>query len=179
MLYKIIIIYGLVLFGCNSQNKKDNYQSALSYISSDSDLIDMIKEYRPYGEFLLFRDGDLVYKVYPERENEIYDNFEGELSDFVSQTVIDSLSEVDFFRYNSFNETLEHYTISDTAKIKIFFTEPINNVLASEVFFMKRKIPDDFDTYRGNLISNVGMSYLFVFEEGRIDTVLKNITQYN
>jgi len=52
-------------------------------------------------------------------------------------------------------------------------------VLASEVFFMNRKIPDDFDTYRGNLMSNVGMSYLFVFEEGRIDTVLKNITQYN
>ncbi|HKK88040.1 MAG TPA: hypothetical protein VJ917_04265 [Saprospiraceae bacterium] len=114
-----------------------------------------------------------MYKVYPEKPGTLFSLFRRELelmnkdyNDFMNlETTIDS--------------TLTVYTKSDTARVKIFFSNKVDNLIASEVFFRKELFNNEsFDDYRGNSMFNTAMKYLFVFEEGQIDTVFKMVQQY-
>lgn len=175
----LIIVFSVITF-CNSNTKNEiMYKNAIKYIATDQDFIQMLKDFNRYEEEYLFKDDELIYKVYPDVANDFFQSF---------KRVIDELKKkeqlVDFDLKNIKQEvmidsTLVQYSKSDTANVQIFFTRAEGNLLSAEVFTRTQKYSPRFDGYRAIAMSNVGMLYLFVFDNNEIIEVRKKVIQYN
>lgn len=175
ILFFIVMRSGVYFFHCDHK-----YETAISYIKVDSDFSDMVAEFRPYGIELLYdEEKKYLYKTSQTTYNEIFEIFDNELREIIGEGVYEDSIQTTFFRKTSEKSCLGKFTVNDTANVRLFFSEPFENVLAAEVFFVSSDSSTETDTYRATLMGNVGLGYLFVFENGEIDTVYKKITQYN
>jgi len=174
----IIVISGITLCSSNTKNEI-MYKNAVKYISTDKDFVQMLKDFNRYNENLLFKNDQLVYKVYPEIMNEFFKSFEHEIDSLLQNGKVVSFNKERMEKDVRIDSTMAHFSVSDTANVQIFFTGIEGNLLSAEVFTRTQKYSPRFDGYGAIGSSNVGMRYLFLFKNGEIDEVYNHIVQYN
>ena len=166
--------FALSIFSLQCSSDHGNYYlQALDFISKDDDLIEMLKNHNLYDPNLLYTQSELVYRVYPEKPGFFFQSFKEELQSLDKK--IRDFTNLE----TSIDSTMMDYSISDTARVKIFFSERVDNMITSEVFFRKDLFEyEGFDDYHGNSMFNTAMMYLFTFKEGELDIVFKRVQQY-
>lgn len=179
---EIKLLDGMELSGVKiklSDSDHERYEAALQYIISDEDFTQMLKDFNRYEVSSVYKDEELIYKVYPDVLNELFRAFTSDINELVENG---KAVEFDFDRMDTeiiTDSTLVQYSKSDTANIQIFFSQMESNLLATQVFTNSSDIPKQYDGYRAIAMSNIGMEYLFIFKENEIIDVRKQVVQYN
>jgi hypothetical protein len=183
---KNVIIAVVTAFGCMAivmylfkSEDYEKYDVAIKYIITDVDFIQMLKDFNRYDESILFKDDELIYKVYPDILNEFYLSFAMDIEELVKEGKV---AEVNFESINEnslVDSSLVKYSKSDTANVQIFFSQVKGNLLSAEAFSNISDVPAQYDGYRAIAMSNIGMQYLFVFKKKKLIEVRKEVVQYN